>query len=39
MERCIAEAIASGKFLLEAAPEYRQDFQNMLETILARIHA
>jgi len=39
MERLIAEAIASGKLLLKAAPEYRQGFQNMLETILARVHA
>jgi len=39
MERRIAEAIASGKLLLEAAPEYRQGFQNILETILVGVHA
>lgn len=39
MERRIAEAIASGTPLLEAAPEYRQGFQNMLETILVGVHA
>ncbi len=33
MERRIAEAIASGKLLVEAAPEYRSGFQNLLETI------
>ena len=37
MERRIAEAIASGKSLLEAAPEYRPNFQSMLETIVAKV--
>ena len=37
MERRIAEAIASGKSLVEAAPEYRSDFQSMLETIAAEV--
>lgn len=39
MERRIAEAIASGKLLLEAAPEYRPDFQDLLETITTRATA
>lgn len=39
MERRIAEAIASGKLLLEAAPEYRPDFQDLLETITTRVAA
>lgn len=39
MERRIAEAIASGKPLLDAAPEYRPDFQDLLETITTRVAA
>ncbi len=39
MERRIAEAIASGTPLLEAAPEYRPYFQSMLETIVAEVGA
>jgi hypothetical protein len=39
MDRGIAEAIARGKPLLQAAPEYRQNFQTMLETILAGVQA
>ena len=39
MERRIAQAIASGKPLLEAAPEYRPDFQSMLQTIAAEVGA
>jgi MinD superfamily P-loop ATPase len=39
MERRIAEAIASGKSLLEAAPEYRPDFQSMLGTIVVEVGA
>ena len=39
MERRIAEAIASGKLLLEAAPEYRPDFEAMLKTIVAEVSA
>ncbi len=37
MERRIAEAIASGKLLVEAAPEYHQAFQNMFETITTEV--
>jgi MinD superfamily P-loop ATPase len=37
MERRIAEAIASGKLLIEAVPEYRPAFQSLLETITARV--
>ncbi len=39
MERRFAEAIASGKTLVEAAPEYRAAFRVMLETITARVTA
>jgi len=39
MERRIAEAIASGTPLLEAAPEYRPYFQSMLEIIVAAVGA
>lgn len=39
MERRIAEAIASGKLLLEAAPEYRSQFQSVLENIVAEVGA
>jgi MinD superfamily P-loop ATPase len=37
MERRIAEAIACGKTLLDAAPEYRPTIQAMLETIVAEV--
>lgn len=37
MERRIAEAIARGKALVEAAPEYRSAFQSLLEQIKARV--
>ncbi|MFZ5822002.1 MAG: (4Fe-4S)-binding protein, partial [Chloroflexota bacterium] len=37
MERRFAEAIASGKTLVEAAPEYRAVFRTVLETITARM--
>jgi MinD superfamily P-loop ATPase len=37
MQRRIAEAIASGKSLLEAAPEYLAIFRALLENISARI--
>lgn len=37
MERRFAEAIASGKPLVEAAPEYREKFQALLEDITARV--
>ncbi len=37
MERRIAEAIASGKLLVEASPEYRSGFQNLLETIADKV--
>jgi MinD superfamily P-loop ATPase len=37
MERRFAEAIASGKTLVEAAPEYRPVFRTLLESIAARI--
>jgi MinD superfamily P-loop ATPase len=36
MERRIAETIASGKLLVEAAPEYRPAFQSLLASIAAR---
>jgi MinD superfamily P-loop ATPase len=39
MERRIGEAIASGKLLVEAAPEYRPAFQQLLETITERTGA
>lgn len=37
MERGIAEAIASGKTLVDGVPEYRPAFQELLESIAARI--
>lgn len=37
MKRRFAEAIASGKTLVEAAPEYRAAFRAMLETITTRL--
>jgi MinD superfamily P-loop ATPase len=37
MERRFAEAIASGKTLVEAAPEYRAAFRALLENITARV--
>jgi MinD superfamily P-loop ATPase len=37
MERRFAEAIASGKTLVQAAPEYRPLFWDLLETIRARV--
>ena len=39
MERRFAEAIASGKTLVDAAPEYRLLFLQLLETIAARVAA
>lgn len=39
MERRIAEAIAIGKPLLKAAPEYRPTFQSMLDTIVVEVGA
>jgi len=39
MERRFAEAIASGKPLVDAAPEYREKFQALLEDITARVAA
>jgi MinD superfamily P-loop ATPase len=39
MERRIAEAIASGKTLVNAVPEYRPAFQGLLESITARAGA
>jgi len=39
MERRFAEAIASGKTLVEAAPEYRTQFQTLLQNIAARIES
>jgi MinD superfamily P-loop ATPase len=39
MERRFAEAIASGRTLVEAAPEYRQAFLTLLENITARAAA
>ncbi len=37
MERRFAEAIARGKTLVEAAPEYRPVFQSMLQNIVERV--
>ena len=37
MDRGIAEAIASGKPLLEVAPAYHSDFRNLLNTIMTRV--
>ncbi len=37
MERRIAEAIASGKLLLDAVPEYRPNFEAMLKTIVDEV--
>ncbi len=37
MERRFAEAIASGKTLVDAAPEYRPVFQSLLQDISARV--
>jgi MinD superfamily P-loop ATPase len=39
MERRFAEAIAVGKTLVDAAPEYRPLFRELLETINARVTA
>jgi MinD superfamily P-loop ATPase len=39
MERRFAEAIASGKTLVDAAPEYRPVFQSLLQDISARVAA
>ena len=39
MERRFAEAIASGKTLVDAAPEYRPVFQSLLQDITARVAA
>jgi len=39
MERRFAEAIASGKTLVDAAPEYRPIFRELLENIVARVAA
>jgi len=39
MERRFAEAIASGKTLVEAAPEYRAAFQTLLQDITTRVAA
>ncbi len=39
MERRFAEAIASGKTMVEAAPEYRLAFQVLLQNIIARTTA
>jgi len=39
MERRFAEAIASGKTLVEAAPEFRASFRALLETIATRVTA
>jgi MinD superfamily P-loop ATPase len=39
MERRFAEAIASGKTLVEAAPEYRPVFHSLLQDISARVGA
>jgi len=38
MERRIAEAIASGKLLVDAAPEYHSAFQNMFESITTEVY-
>jgi MinD superfamily P-loop ATPase len=39
MERRFAEGIAQGKTLVEAAPEYHEKFQALLEDITARVAA
>jgi len=39
MERRFAEAIAQGQTLVEAAPEYRPLFRNLLENVRARVTA
>jgi MinD superfamily P-loop ATPase len=39
MERRFAEAIASGRTLVDAAPEYRAAFQTLLQDITARVAA
>jgi len=39
MERRFAEAIASGRTLVDAAPEYRPVFQSLLQDISARVAA
>jgi MinD superfamily P-loop ATPase len=39
MERRFAEAIASGRTLVDAAPEYRPVFQSLLQNITARVAA
>jgi MinD superfamily P-loop ATPase len=39
MERRFAEAIASGRTLVDAAPEYRPAFQSLLQDITARVAA
>jgi MinD superfamily P-loop ATPase len=39
MERRFAEAIASGKTLVDAAPEYHAEFQTLLQNIIARVAA
>jgi MinD superfamily P-loop ATPase len=39
MERRFAEAIASGRTLVDAAPEYRPRFEALLQTITARVNA
>jgi len=39
MERRFAEAIASGRTLVDAAPEYRAAFRTLLEDITARVAA
>jgi MinD superfamily P-loop ATPase len=39
MERRFAEAIASGKTLVDAAPEYRPVFQSLLQDISVRVAA
>ena len=37
MERRIAEAIASGKLLVNALPEYQPTFQNLLDSITSGV--
>jgi len=39
MQRRIAEAIARGTALVAAAPEYRSQFRDLLESIIARVPA
>lgn len=39
MERRLAEAIASGKTLVDAAPEYRAAFEDLLQDITTRVAA